>query len=246
MTKYPLEPDADEMRRLVDEAARRIIEHIASLPSQPAANVEDATEFARTLVEPLPKRGESFEKLLDFLFDEAIPRSFNTPGPGYLAFIPGGGIFPAAVADFIATAVNRYVGVFAAAPALAQLEANVVRWFCEIVGYGKKSGGVLTTGGSMANFIAMVAARKAQLGDDFLRGTMYAGDQIHHAFQKAANLAGFPLANVREIESGDDFRVRVDAMEEAIARDRSEGFTPFLVAGSAGTVGTGAVDNLDA
>jgi aromatic-L-amino-acid decarboxylase len=245
VTKYPLEPDAAEMRRLIDAAAQRIIEHIESLPWQPTRNVDDAKEFARGLIEPLPREGQSFDKLLDFLFDQAIPRTFNTASPGYLAYIPGGGIFPAAVADFIATAVNRYVGVFAAAPALAQLETNVVRWFCEIVGYGKKSGGVLTTGGSMANFIAMVAARKAQLGDDFSRGTLYAGDQIHHSFQKAANLAGFPLANVREIESDAKFLVRVDAMEEAIARDRVDGFTPFFVAGSAGTVGTGAVDDLD-
>src|SRR2546425_6142243 len=103
MTRYPLEPDAQEMRRLLDGAIERIIEHIQSLPTQPASNVEGATEFARTLIEPLPRRGESFETLLDFLFDQAIPRSFNTPGPGYLAFIPGGGIFPAAVADLIAT-----------------------------------------------------------------------------------------------------------------------------------------------
>jgi len=234
------------MRRLVDAAAQRVIEHIESLPAQPARNVDDAKEFARGLIEPLPHKGESFEKLLDFLFRDAIPRSFNTASPGYLAFIPGGGIFAAAVADLIATATNRYVGVFAAAPALAQLEANVVRWFCEIVGYGKKSGGVLTTGGSMANFIAMIAARKAQLGDDLTHATLYAGDQIHHAFQKASYLAGFPLANIREIESDDKFRVRVDAMEEAIARDRADGFTPFFIAGSAGTVGTGAVDDLDA
>ena len=246
MTKYPLEPDVEEMRRLIEAATERIVEHIQSLPSQPAANVEGATEFARTLIEPLPKRGESFDQLLDFLFDEAIPRSFTTPGPGYLAYIPGGGIFPAAVADLIATAVNRYVGVFAAAPALAQLEANVVRWFCEIVGYGKKSGGLLTTGGSMSNFIALVTARKAQLGDDFSRGTMYAGNQIHYSFQKAASLVGFPLSNVREIDCDENFRVRVDAMEEAIARDRADGFTPFLIAGSAGTVGTGAVDDLTA
>ena len=244
--KYPLEPDANEMRRLVDEAARRIIEHIASLPSQPAANVDDATEFARTLIEPLPKSGEPFDKLLDFLFQEAIPRSFNTPGPGYLAYIPGGGIFHAAVADFIATAVNRYVGVFAAAPALAQLEANVVRWFCEIVGYGKGSGGLLTPGGSVSNLIALITARKTQLGDDFSRGTMYASNQVHYSFQKAASLAGFPLSNVREIDCDSAFRVDVGAMEEAIAADRAEGFKPFLIAGSAGTVGTGAVDDLTA
>jgi aromatic-L-amino-acid decarboxylase len=238
--KYVLEPGAEEMRRLVDEAMRRIVAHIESLPRQPAANVEGATEMARTLIEPLPERGESYEKLLDFLFQEAIPRSFNAAAPGYLAFIPGGGLFYAAVADLIADSVNRYVGVFAAAPLLVQLETNVVRWFCDIIGYGKGSGGVLTTGGSLANLIALITARQG----DFSRATLYAGDQIHHSFQKAASLAGFSPQNVREIPSDATFRVRVEAMEEAIARDRAAGLTPAVIAGSAGTVGTGAVDDL--
>jgi aromatic-L-amino-acid/L-tryptophan decarboxylase len=243
---YPLEPDAKEMRRLIDEAARRIIAHVESLPTQPASNVEGATEFARTLIEPLPQQGQSYEKLLDFLFDQAVPRTFNAASPGYLAFIPGGGIFYAAIADLIANAVNRYVGVFAAAPALVQLEANVVRWFCEIVGYRKGSGGVLTSGGSLAMLIAIITARKSLLGDDFSRATLYASDQVHHAFQKAASLAGFPAENIREIESDESFRIRVDLLEEAIARDRAAGLTPLLMVGSAGTVATGAVDDLAA
>ncbi len=244
--KYPLEPDASEMRRLIDEAARRVIAHVESLPSQPAQNVEGATDFARTLIEPLPQHAEAYESLLDFLFDEAIPRSFNAAGPGYLAYVPGGGIYHAAVADYIADAVNRYVGVCAAAPALAQIEANVVRWFCEIVGYGKGSGGVLTTGGSLANLIAIITARKELLGDDLAGASLYCGDQIHHAFQKSASLAGFPPANIREVASNGEFRVRIDALEEAIARDRKAGLRPFLLAGSAGTTATGAVDDLAA
>jgi aromatic-L-amino-acid decarboxylase len=243
---YPLEPDAPEMHRLVGEAMRRIVAHIESLPAQPAMNVEGATEFARTLVEPLPTHGQSYEELLDFLFDEAIPRSFTAAGPGYLAYVPGGGLFHSAVADLIADAVNRYVGVCAAAPALVQLEANVVRWFCEIVGLPRGSGGVLTSGGSLANFTSIVAARKALLPDDFLRGTLYCSSHIHHSFQKAANLAGFPYANVRELPVDAQFRIRIDALEEAIARDREAGWTPFLVAGSAGTTATGAVDDLEA
>lgn len=243
---FPLEPDAREMHRLVDAAMRRIVAHIESLPEQPAVNIDDATEFARTLVEPLPREGASYEALLDFLFDEAIPRSFNAAGPGYLAYVPGGGLFHSAVADLIADAVNRYVGVCAAAPALVQLEANVVRWFCEIAGYPRGSGGVLTSGGSLANFTAIVAARKALLPDDFLHGTLYCSEQIHHSFQKAANLAGFPYANIRELPVDGRFRLRIDALEEAIARDRRDGFTPFLVAGSAGTTATGAVDDLAA
>src|SRR4051794_17611310 len=185
MTRYPLEPDADEMRHLVDEAMSRIIPHIESLPSQPASNVEGATEYARTLIEPLPQRGESYETLLDFLFNDAIPRSFTAAGPGYVAYVPGGGLFHSAVADLIADAVNRYVGVCAAAPALVQLEANVVRWFAEIIGLPRAtSGGVLTSGGSLANFTAIVTARRAKLPENFLRGTLYCSDQIHHSFQK--------------------------------------------------------------
>src|SRR5438552_18207834 len=98
---YPLEPSAGEMRALVDAAMRRIVAHIESLPSQPASNVEGAAEYARTLVEPLPRRGAPLEALLDHLFDDLVPRSFNAAGPGYLAYIPGGGIFHAAVADLI-------------------------------------------------------------------------------------------------------------------------------------------------
>lgn len=246
MTVHPLEPDGEEMRRLVDDAMQRIVAHVESLPSQPASNVEGATDFARTLIEPLPRQGVPYEQLLDFLFDEAIPRSFNAAGPGYLAYIPGGGIFHAAVADLIADAVNRYIGVCAAAPALVQLEANVVRWFCEIVGYGKGSGGVLTSGGSLANLTAIIAARRSILGDDFLRATLYCGDQTHHAFQKAAILAGFPAANIREIPSDGMFRVRVDLLADAIARDRANGLRPFMLCGSAGTTPTGAVDDLSA
>ena len=234
------------MNRLVALAMQRITAHIESLPFQPAQNVDGATDFARTLAEPVPEKGESYEKLLDLLFDELVPRSFNAAGPGYLAYIPGGGIFHAAVADLIADAVNRYTGVCAAAPALVQLEANVIRWLCQIVGYGDGSGGLLTTGGSLANFTAVVTARKKLLPDDFLRGTIYCSDQVHHSLQKAANLAGFPYANIREIPSDPSFRIRVDALRETIAADRRDGFTPFMLVGSAGTTNTGAVDDLDA
>jgi aromatic-L-amino-acid decarboxylase len=243
---FPLEPNATEMRRLIDEAMRRIVAHIESLPAQPSMNVDGATEYARTLIEPLPQSGASYESLLDFLFDDAIPRSFTSAGPGYLGYVPGGGIFHAAVADLIADAVNRYVGVCAAAPALVQLEANVIRWFAEILGLPSNSGGVLTSGGSLANFTAIVTARKALLPDDFLRGTLYCSNQCHHSFQKAANLAGFPYANVRELPVDARFRIDVDALEDAIARDRADGYTPFLIAGSAGTTATGAIDDLSA
>ena len=231
---------------LIDAAAQRIVAHIASLPDQPSADTEGGAALARSLAEPIPQSGRPAEELLDLLFDRVIPKSFNTAGPGYLAYIPGGGLPHSAVADLIADAVNRYVGVFAAAPGLAQIESNVVRWFADLVGYPHAARGILTSGGSLATFSALVAARRDRLPDDFLSGTLYASDQTHHALQKAALLAGFPPDNVREIPTDDAYRIRVPALAEAIAADRVAGRTPFFVAGNAGTTNTGAVDDLEA
>jgi len=241
-----LELTGQELRRLIDAAAARVVAHVDSLPGQPSADVEGGIALARSLVEPLPETGRPAEELLDFLFERVIPKSFNTAGPGYLAYIPGGGLPQSAVADLVSDATNRYVGVFAAAPGLAQLESNVVRWFCDIAGLPAEARGILTSGGSLATFSALVAARRCRLPDDFLSGTIYVSDQTHHAVQKAAILAGFPEERVREIPTDARFRIRVDALSDAIAADRAAGWTPFLLVGNAGTTNTGAVDDLPA
>jgi aromatic-L-amino-acid decarboxylase len=182
---------------------------------------------------------------LELIFDRLLARTYNTASPGYLAYIPGGGLFHAAVADLISDSINRYVGVFVASPGLVQLEVNVVRWFCQMVGYPEEAQGLLTTGGSLANFTAIVTARRNRLPDDFLNGALYCSDQIHHSVTKAAMLAGFPAANIRFVPSDERYRLRIDALREQLATDREAGWTPFLVVGSAGTVNSGAVDDLE-
>ena len=245
--EYPLEPSPEQMQAMLDKTAERVIEHIASLPSQPAAYDEygdDARARVSALAESLPQQGAELDGLLDLLFREAVPLSYNTASPGYLAYIPGGGLFPSAVADLIANAVNRYVGVWIAAPGLAQLELNVVRWFCEIIGYPAGSGGILTSGGSLANFTAVVTARRERLPDDFRGGTIYTSDQTHHSVRKAAVLAGFPEDNVREIPTNEHYQIRLDVLRQRIAEDREAGQRPFMLVTSGGTTNTGAVDDL--
>jgi aromatic-L-amino-acid decarboxylase len=241
-----LELSSPELRDLIEAATERILAYIESLPRQPSGDSAGAADLARSLREPLPETGRPAGELLDLLFERVLPKGFNTAGPGYLAYIPGGGVPHAAVADLIAGATNRYVGVFAAAPGLAQIETNVVSWFCRIVGYPETARGILTTGGSLANFSAVVTARRERLPENFLSGTIYASDQVHHSIQKAAMLGGFPEGNVREISSDELFRIRLEELARAIAADRSAGFQPFLVVGNAGSVNTGAVDDLAA
>ena len=241
---YPLEPSRAELRRLIDAATDRLLDHVETLGEQDASYAGGGEELAATVVEPLPETGRPFEELLDLVFDKLVPSSYNTAAPGFLAYIPGGGLVESAVADLVAGATNRYATVWLAAPGLYQLEANVVRWFCDMVGYGDGSGGFLTSGGSLANLSAIAAARRERLPEEFLRGTLYVSEQVHHSIGKAAALAGFPARNVRRVPVDDGFAVRLDRMEEAIRADRRAGLEPFLIVASAGTTNTGAIDDL--
>jgi aromatic-L-amino-acid decarboxylase len=241
-----LEFSPDDMRRMAREVADRAIDHIASLAAQPACGDVRAEELVRRLREPAPEERSALEPLLDALFDEWIPRSFTAPSPGYLAYIPGGGLFPAALADFIADTTNRYTGVWQASPVLVQLEANALDWLRDWMDFPQTTRGLFTTGGSMATFNAILCARERHLGTDIRRGVMYTSTQAHHSVAKSARMAGVFDDRVRSIAVDDGFRMRLDALAEAIQRDRDDGLTPFLVVSSAGTTNTGAVDPLEA
>jgi aromatic-L-amino-acid decarboxylase len=239
-----LELTSEQMRDMVDRAMDRIVPWIETIGEQPMHRLDKAHKLARALREPLPEGGVSFRRILGQLFERVLPMSLNTAGPGYLAYIPGGGLFHAAVADLIADATNRYVGIWAAAPGLVEIESTVIRWFVGMVGFPATGGGVLTSGGSIANLTAIVTARHTLLGEDFLRGTIYTSPQAHHSVRKAARIAGFPDANVREVPADGAFRLRAAPLEAALAADRAAGFTPAIVVASAGTTATGAVDPL--
>jgi aromatic-L-amino-acid decarboxylase len=232
------------MRAMADDVVGRCIAHIASLDRQPSCGDVDAAALCRALREPAPEHGADLAPLLDTLFRDLIPRSFTAPGPGYLAFIPGGGVYPAALADFIANATNRYTGVWQAAPALVQLEANALDWLREWMDFPAEARGLFTSGGSMAIFNAIVCARERLLGAEIRRGVLYTSDQAHHSVLKSAKLAGVMPDRVRAIESDGAFRLRTDRLRSTIAADRRAGLTPFAVVSSAGTTNTGAVDPL--
>jgi aromatic-L-amino-acid decarboxylase len=244
VTPSDLEPTPEAMAELVRMAATRVVEHIATLPNQRASDTEGGRDAAQAVIEPMPETGQPLEPLLDLFFHRVLPKGYNTASPGTLSHVTGGGLFHAAVADFIAAATNPYVGFWGASPGCAQMEHTVVRWFCDIIGLPATAGGILTTGGSMANLTALVTARTLRLGDDFSRGTIYTSDQVHHCVRKAALFAGFPLANVRLIASDATCRIIPEALEEAIAQDRAAGFRPFLLVATGGTTNTGAVDDL--
>lgn len=242
-----LELSPAQMQAMGQDVLARSIAHLAALPQMPArGDYADIEALCRSLREDAPEHGSTLDALLDPLFDEWIPRSFNTAAPGYLAYIPGGGIYPAALADFIADTANRYTGIWQAAPTLVQLEANVLDWLRQWMQFPPSARGLFTTGGSMAMFNAIACAREKLLGENIRAGTLYVSSQAHHCIAKAAKLAGIGHDRVRVIDVDADYRMRVDALERAIAADRVAGLTPFMVFSTAGTTNTGAVDPLDA
>jgi aromatic-L-amino-acid decarboxylase len=242
-----LELSPTEMRAMGDAVMARAVEHLATLPTQPSRGDYIGIEaLCRSLREPAPEHGSDLQSLLEPLFEDWIPRSFNTPGAGYLAYIPGGGVFPAALADFIADTTNRFTGVWQAAPALVQLEANALDWLRDWMQFPATTRGLFTTGGSMAMFNAIACARERLLGNDIRAGTLYVSSQTHHCVTKAAKLAGIAYDRVRVIGVDRQFRMRTDALAQSVAADRAAGLKPFMVFSTAGTTNTGAVDPIDA
>jgi aromatic-L-amino-acid decarboxylase len=241
---YPLDPSPEQMREMGEAALGYLVDFIQGLDDAPAENTEGAAELARSLRASPGEAGGPFEDVFAEM-REAVSRTFEYAGPGYLAYIPGGGLFAAALGEFLAQGVNRYVGLWQPSPAVVQIEENVTRWLCSLFGFGDGAQGILTTGGSLANFSAMVAARHAKLGADFLDGVYYVSEQAHASVTKAATLAGFSKRNVRIVPTDDELRMIPEALRAQIVADRAAGLRPFLVAPSAGTTNTGAIDPLD-
>ncbi|MGH2570893.1 MAG: pyridoxal phosphate-dependent decarboxylase family protein [bacterium] len=231
---------------MADEVVARCVAHVATAGEQPSCGDVDAEELCRAMREPAPEHGTALAAVLERLFADYIPRSFTTIGPGYMAYIPGGGLYTAALADFIADTTNRFTGIFAAAPALVQLEANALDWLRDWMGFPASARGLFTTGGSMATFAAILCARERHLGADIRRGVLYTSDQAHHSVGKSARLAGIMPDRVRAIRSDGRYRLDVDALVSAIADDRRAGLEPFAVVSTSGTTNTGAVDPLEA
>jgi len=239
----PLEPDEAALQSLTEACVAFVREHLATLPDQPSFDLDGAEALAASFHEPPPERGGDLRALLARL-RPAIGKSYNTAGPGYLAYIPGGGVYAAALADFVATSVNRYVGVERAAPVLSRIEEVAVGWLASLMGYPPSARGILTSGGSLSNFSALVTAREARLPEDFLRGRIYFSEDTHHCVPKAARLAGLPSGCLRALPVDERRRLRPRDLASAVREDRARGGLPFLVVANVGTTNTGAVDPL--
>jgi len=241
-----LEPGRAERRTLegpVWAYADQFLERLDQLP----AYVETEDKGRGLLNLPVREEGRPIEVLLASLASDVDRPGLNPASGGHLAYIPGGGVYPASLGDYLADVTNRYSGLFYASPGAVRMENLLVRWMASVVGYPDRAHGDLTSGGSMANLSAVVTARDAKgiRAADVPRSVIYRTDQVHHCVAKAVRIAGLGEAVVRTIPVDDRFRMRADALRDQVATDLRGGLRPFLVVASAGTTDTGAVDPLE-
>jgi aromatic-L-amino-acid/L-tryptophan decarboxylase len=202
--------------------------------------------------EPLPEDGRTFEEVLGFVREHVLPYSMGNCHPRFFGFINATADPVGAVADYLAASMNP--NCWGGDHAAIHVERCVLRWIATILGLPPSAEGILTSGGSMANFIALATARRAMCpwdvreeglaGQGRPRPVVYASEQVHSCVDKAVDLLGLGTRNLRKIPVDDAFRLRADVLRRAIEADRRAGLLPAVVVGNAGTVNTGAVDRL--
>lgn len=245
--RSPLDLDHDTMQRLGRDVADLVAEHLSTLREQPVLDVIDRPTAERLIATPPPSHGTDFDTLLATLRERIFAHAAREPHPGFIAYVPSCPTFPAVLGDWLAAGYNFFAGVWPMASGPNEVELLVIDWFRQWLGMPKGSGGLLTSGGSNANFTAVVAARHEATKDDparIARLTVYMSDQTHSSAIRAVWMAGIPRANVRLISVDEEHRILVDELADAIAADRANGLLPLMVVANGGTTNTGAVDPL--
>lgn len=254
----PIALDAEQFRsighRLVDDLA----ELMASIPSRPVTRDESPSSVraALDLDGPLPEEGTDPAALMSATARSLFEHSLFNAHPKFFGYITAAPAPIGILGDFLASALNANVGSWTLSPAATEIEVQTVRWIAELIGYPADTGGLLVSGGNLANIVCFLAARAARTpwdvratgaaGGDGRRLVVYASAETHTWIQKAADLSGLGTGAVRWIPTDVDQRLDVGALTAAIDADVSAGHVPLLVVGTAGSVSTGAVDPLGA
>ncbi len=254
--RAPLAMDAATFRALGHRLVDQLAESLDAVPRGPVTRDESPTALRQTLdlSGPLPESGTDPGPLLERTARLLFEHSLFNAHPRFFGYITAPPAPIGVLGDFLAAALNANVGAWALSPAATEIEAQTVRWIAGLIGYPADCGGLLVSGGNMANVACFLAARAAKAGwdvrergvggGDGRRLRVYASVETHTWLQKAADITGLGTAAIRWIPTDAGLRMDVSALRRQIEADRAEGDVPCLVVGTAGSVSTGAVDPL--
>ncbi|HEX6104130.1 MAG TPA: aspartate aminotransferase family protein [Gemmatimonadales bacterium] len=251
----PLDIAPEEFRRLGHDLVDRLAELLAGIRERPVTPGETPAEVRALLGRaPLPTRGTPPHDLLAETVPLLTEHSLYNGHPRFMGYITSSAAPIGALADLLAAAINPNVGGWELSPIASEIEAQAVRWIAELIGYPRNAGGLLVSGGNMANLVCFLAARRAMLGDtvrttglagaNALRLRVYVSAATHTWVEKAADLFGLGTDALRWIPCDGGGRMDPAALRARLEEDVAAGDRPLLVVGTAGSVSTGAVDPL--
>lgn len=237
------ELDIPEWQRMemVNQAISFINTFINELPTSKGFNEKEIGNLA------IQNKKLPLSELLNLYRKEVAETGINAASPKHLGYIPGGGVFTAALADFIAAVTNPFASVYYASPGAATIENEVVNWLKSVFSFPKNSVGSLSSGGSISTLIAFTAARdKYKIKNEFVpKSVVYLSEQVHHSAQKALRIIGLEDVIIRYISLDDNHRIKPQNLDELVEKDKADGLNPFLVIATAGTTDTGTIDPLN-
>lgn len=241
-----LEPDLGQREHLLQQVSAYSQEYLEGISDAPA---NYAFADGRGLTDsPIAEQGIEIEEALALLQENVDTSGITTTSGRFLGYIPGGALYPSALGDYLAAVANRYAGHFFASPGAVRMENMLLRWMAGVAGYSDKAAGNLTSGGSIANLLAVVTARDTCdiAGDRLPRSVIYLTEHAHHSIDKAIHVAGLSACIKRKMPVDEQYRMDAGALSKAVAADRMAGLNPWLVVAAAGTTNTGSVDPLPA
>jgi glutamate/tyrosine decarboxylase-like PLP-dependent enzyme len=243
---HKLQLSKEEMKQYGYQVIDTIVEHFDTENSKKPVSLASREEMDLLFKTEAPEEPTNYREVLDFVTAKVLPNSSIVTHPKSYSFVPGPSNFVSVMADTLATGFNIFSGGWAASPAAAELEIVTMHWLLKLFKFPtKKGGGIFTSGGSMANLTALVTARRQRCGDDFSKAIIYLSDQAHSSNIKAIRVLGFKKEQIRIIPTDIEFKMAINKLKNAIAKDRLEGLQPFCIIASAGTTNTGTVDPLN-
>jgi aromatic-L-amino-acid decarboxylase len=244
---------AEEVRRIGGEAVDLVADYYDSIRDRPVFSGATARDVSERLDQTLPEAGADFDELLGVFRDVILRFNRHNGHPRFFGYVASPGTAVTALADMLASALNSNVTSWRSAPASTQIERLTIDWIKQIFGYPADACGAFVSGGSMANFSGLAAARGVKAPADVTHEGMlaagramriYMSEEGHHSITKAAGLLGIGRNNLRVVRVDDRFRIDIEDLKRKVEEDLRDGHLPFCVVASAGTVSTGAFDPL--
>ncbi len=245
----------EQYEELLHKSSELVLNQFKTIHAQKGYHDHPQQEVERWFDEKIPEEGMDPSVLLDEVETKILNTATGNLGPHMYAYVMSGGNQMAIIAEKLATTINQNQTKWHLGPAMNEIEKRVIQWTAELLGFPLDAGGVLVSGGSAANLTGLTVGRNILFEKEGIRKTglfgrkpfvVYASEEVHSCVDKSVELLGIGTNQLRKVQTNATYQIDLEALQNQIEEDLTNGFQPFCIIGNAGTVNTGAIDELDA